>query len=195
MRIECEEDAEGLSDEVTGEESGEVTDEGNNSRLDSEGDTRIRLSTRERRSPDRYGTWIHLTDQVVQPSTVTEALSGADREKWKDAMDAEHKSLISNNVWELVELPKNASVVNCKWIFKHKIGVTGLVERYKARLVSQGYSQLPGIDYEETFSPVVRFESVRTVIALAVQDNLKLHQMDVTTAFLNGELKEQVYMK
>ena len=126
---------------------------------------------------------------------MTEALTGADREKWKDAMDAEHKSLISNNVWDLVELPKNARVVNCKWIFKHKIGVTGLVERYKARLVAQGYSQLPGIDYEETFSPVVRFESVRTVIALAVQDKLKLHQMDVTTAFLNGELKEQVYMK
>ena len=103
--------------------------------------------------------------------------------------------MISNNVWDLVELPKNARVVNCKWIFKHKIGATGLVERYKARLVAQGYSQLPGIDYEETFSPVVRFESVRTVIALAVQDNLKLHQMDVTTAFLNGELKEQVYMK
>ena len=127
VRIECEEDVEELSDEVTGEESGEVT-EGNNSRLDSEEDTRIRLSTRERRSHDRYGTWIYLTDQVVQPSTVTEALSGADREKWKDAMDAEHKSLISNNVWDLVELPKNTGAVNCKWIFKHKIGALELVE-------------------------------------------------------------------
>ena len=78
VRIECEEDAEALSDEVTGEESGEVT-EGNNSRLDSEEDTRIRRSTRERRSPDCYGTWIYLIDQVVQPPTVTEALSGADR--------------------------------------------------------------------------------------------------------------------
>ena len=79
---------------------------------------------------------------------MTDALSGADREKWKDAMDAEHRSLISNNVWDLVELLKNTRVVNCKWIFKHKIEVTGLVERYKARLVAQGYSQLPGIELE-----------------------------------------------
>ena len=70
-----------------------------------------------------------------------------------------------------------------------------MIERYKARLVAQGYSQRPGLDYEETLSPVVRFESVRTVAALAAQNNLKLHQMDVTTAFLNGELQEEVYMK
>ena len=69
------------------------------------------------------------------------------------------------------------------------------MERFKARLVAQGFSQKPGIDYDETFSPVARFESVRTVIALAVQNDLKLHQIDVTTAFLNGDLKDAVYMK
>ena len=70
-----------------------------------------------------------------------------------------------------------------------------MVERYKARLVAQGYSQRPGVDYEDTFSPVVRFKSVGAVIALSVKYNLQLHQMDVTKAFLNGELKEVVYMK
>ena len=152
----------------------------------------VRRSTRERRSPD---TWIHLSDHGSQPTSVSEALSGPAKEKWISAMDAEYQSLICNNVWDLVELPKDARIVNCKWIFKQKIGATGLPERYKARLVAQGYSQVPGIDYEETFAPVVRFESIRTVIALAAQQSLKLHQMDVKTAFLNGELKESVYMK
>jgi len=69
------------------------------------------------------------------------------------------------------------------------------VEHFKARLVAQGFSQKPGINYDETFSPVDRFESVRTVIALAVQNEMKLHQIDVTTAFLNGDLKDEVYMK
>ena len=85
--------------------------------------------------------------------------------------------------------------MSSKWIFKCKIGATGNIDRYKARLVAQGYSQRPGVDYEETFSPVVRFESLRMIAALAAQTNLQLHQMDVKTAFLNGELKETVYMK
>ena len=80
-------------------------------------------------------------------------------------------------------------------MYKTKCDANGNVERYKARLVAQGYSQKYGIDYDETFSPVVRFESVRTVIALAAKYNLELHQMDVKTAFLNGELKEDIYMK
>ena len=70
-------------------------------------------------------------------------------------MDAEYQSLISNKVWDLVELPKDGRIVNCKWIFKQKVGASGLIERYKVRLVAQGYSQVPGIDYEENFSPVV----------------------------------------
>ena len=94
-----------------------------------------------------------------------------------------------------MKLPKDRKAVGCKWVFKLKVGPDGSVERHKARLVIQGFSQKYGVDYNETFSPVVRFESLRTVIALAVQNGLKLHQMDVTTAFLNGELEEEVYMK
>ena len=109
-------------------------------------------------------------------------------------MEAEFRSLQSNEVWELVETPKDARVVNCKWVFKCKLGEDGLIVRHKARLVPQGYSQRPGLDYEETFSPVARFESVQAVLALAAQMDLKIHQMDVATAFLNGKLQELVYM-
>ena len=110
-------------------------------------------------------------------------------------MQTEFKSLCVNKVWDVVPPLKDCKVINSKWVFKCKLGETGLVERYKARLVAQGYSQRPGIDYEETFSTVVRFESVRPIIALAVHGNLKLHEMDVKTAFLNGELTEEVFMK
>ena len=111
------------------------------------------------------------------------------------AMEKEMKSLHENKVWNLVELPKDRKVVGSKWVFKQKVGANGSVERYKARLVAQGFSQKFGLDYDETFCPVVRFESVRTVIALAVQNGLKLHQLDVATAFLNGELDEEIFMK
>ena len=85
--------------------------------------------------------------------------------------------------------------VGSKWIFKKKTKVDGSIERYKARLIAQGFSQKPGLDYNETFSPVVRFKSFCSLVAVAVQKGLKLHQLDITTAFLNGHLKEEVYMK
>ena len=110
-------------------------------------------------------------------------------------MKSEMKSLTENDVWDLVELPNGRNAVGCKWVFKKKSDAEGNVERYKARLVAQGFAQRYGQDYDETFCPVVRFESVRTVIALAAKYGLKLHQMDITTAFLNGDLKESIYMK
>ena len=92
-------------------------------------------------------------------------------------------------------MPKERKTIGNKSVFKIKTDAEGSVERFKPRLVAQGFSQKPGIDYDEAFSPVARFESVRTVIALAVQNDLKLHQIDVTTAFLNGALKDEVHMK
>ena len=99
-------------------------------------------------------------------------------------MKAELRSLQHNDVWELVELPKDRKLVGSKWVYKVKVDGDGHIERYKARLVAQGFSQVRGADYDETFSPVVRMESVRTVVGLAVRNGLSLHQLDVTTAFL-----------
>ena len=158
-----------------------------------------RLLHQEQKHKDHESSTSVATERagagVTEPVTVEDALKRQDSGKWKDAMQAEYESLTSNHVWELVKPPKDCKLVSSKWIFKRKVGSTGLVEQYKARLVAQGYSQRPGVDYDETFSPVVRSESIQAVIALAAQNNLKLHQMDVTTAFLNGELKEVVYMK
>jgi len=94
-----------------------------------------------------------------------------------------------------VELPENRKVIGSKWVYKVKVDSDGRVERYKARLVAQGFTQQRGADYDEAFSPVVRMESLRTVVGLLVRNGLRLHQLDVTTAFLNGKLEEVVYMR
>lgn len=155
----------------------------------------VRRSTRTSKRPDFYGVWVNSTNSVTEPLTVKEALTSSEKEKWQEAMDDEFNSLSANEVWELVPPPSDRKVINSKWVFKCKLKENGLIERYKARLVAQGYSQRQGLDYEETFSPVVRFESVRTVVSLAISEKMKLHQMDVKTAFLNGELTEDVFMK
>ena len=150
-----------------------------------------RRSTRERRPPDYYGHQCNLST-IEEPKCVEDALR---EKKWCDAMKAEIDSLHQHNVWDLVELPEGRKPVGSKWVFKVKTNADGSTERFKARLVAQGYTQREGLDYDETFSPVVRSESVRSVISLACREGLKLHQMDVTTAFLNGELDQEIYMK
>ncbi|UYV73820.1 hypothetical protein LAZ67_11001021 [Cordylochernes scorpioides] len=109
-------------------------------------------------------------------------------------MEEEFDSLIENKTWELVDPPKNRNIIGTKWVFKTKCNSDGSVERHKARLVAKGYSQQYGIDYEETFAPVVRQSTIRMFLALAVEYNLILHQMDVQSAYLNGEIKEEIFM-
>nr|CAN79747.1 hypothetical protein VITISV_008704 [Vitis vinifera] len=109
-------------------------------------------------------------------------------------MEEELKSMKDNEVWDLVELPKGIKTIGCKWIFKTKHDSKGNVERYKARLVAKGYTQKEGSDYKETFSPVSKKDSLRIVMALVAHFDLELHKMDVKTAFLNGDLHEEVYM-
>jgi len=156
----------------------------------------LRRSERERRPPDFYGSRVNVTSQnPKEPKSIEEATDCPERSQWEKAMEAEMRSLKENNVWDLVELPKGKKAIGSKWVYKVKTGADGLMERYKARLVAQGFSQKYGDDYDETFCPVVRLESLRALIALAVHYKLRLHQVDVTTAFLNGELEEEVYMK
>ncbi|KAJ0522114.1 putative RNA-directed DNA polymerase [Helianthus annuus] len=110
-------------------------------------------------------------------------------------MDKEMESIKKNKTWTLVEPPKNQKPIGVKWIFKTMYDEHGNVSKYKARLVAKGYNQKYGIDYQEVFAPVVRFDTVRLVLALAVHFEWHLHQMDVKTAFLNGKLTENVYIE
>lgn len=103
-------------------------------------------------------------------------------------------SLKKNGTWKLAKLPANRTPITNKWIFKVKRGVDGAPDRYKARLVARGFSQRYGIDYCETYSPVAKLDTLRTVLALANQEKLVVHQMDVKTAFLNGTLTEEIFM-
>ena len=110
-------------------------------------------------------------------------------------MKEEILSLQKNKTWELVHLPRGKKAVGCKWVFTVKQTPEGKVDRYKARLVAKGYSQTYGIDYDETFAPVAKMSTVRTLISCAANFGWPLHQLDVKNAFLHGDLQEEVYMK
>ena len=126
-----------------------------------------------------------------RPQSIEDALAGDFAEEWKQAADLEFKSLMDNQTWDLVELPSGRKQ---KSVFKVKYDGDRKVDHFKARLVAKGYyAQMHGIDYEETFSPLVKFSSVRALIAFAVHNDMLLHQMDVVTAFLNGKLEEEIF--
>ena len=129
------------------------------------------------------------------PATYTEAICGPDGVKWKAAIESELQSLKENGVYEIVDRPKNRKVIGSRWVLRVKRGADGEIEKFKARVVAKGYSQREGIDYNETFSPTVRFESLRALFALAASQGMEMQQMDVTTAFLYAEIDGEVYME
>jgi hypothetical protein len=110
-------------------------------------------------------------------------------------MTEEYQSIMKNEVWEIVPRPKSKYLVSSKWLFKIKHAADGSIEKYKTRFVARGFSQKEGIDYEETFTPVARYTSIRTSIALAAKMKWKLHQMDLKPTFLNGVIEEEVYIE
>jgi hypothetical protein len=128
------------------------------------------------------------------PLTYEEAMKSQDAAFWKEAINDEMDSIMGNNTWILVDLPPGSIPIGCKWIFKTKLKVDGTVEKFKARLVAKGFKQKEGLDYFDTYAPVARIATIRTLIALASIYNFEIHQMDVKTAFLNGELEEEIYM-
>jgi len=108
-------------------------------------------------------------------------------------MQAEYDALIANDTWSLVPRPHGVNVVTDKWIYRHKLLADGSLDRYKARWVLRGFTQRPGVDYDETFSPVVKPATVRVVLSLALSQNWPIHQLDVKNTFLHGTLTETVY--
>ncbi|RZB42467.1 Retrovirus-related Pol polyprotein from transposon TNT 1-94 [Glycine soja] len=164
-------------------------------------DATLKRSTRIRKSTIHSDYIVYLqesdynTGAENDPETFDQAMSCKESNLWYDAMKDEMNSMQSNKVWNLVKMPNGAKAIRCKWVFKTKRDSLGNIERYKARLVVEGFTQKEGIDYTKTFSPVSKKDSLRIILALVAHFDLELQQMDVKTTFLNGDLEEEVYMK
>lgn len=172
-----------------------------NTRLDPTFRTRAEIPNTTRRvyplrkKKTDTGLLFHIAFIIGEPQSYNQAINCAEKDKWMVAMKEEYDSLIQNQTWILVEKPKNETIVDNKWVFKIKKNPDDSVDRYKARLVARGFTQEYGVNYFETFSPVVRFTSIRIILAIASDRNMHLKQFDIKTAFLNGDLSEDVYME
>jgi hypothetical protein len=127
-----------------------------------------------------------------EPTRIEEALEDPD---WVNAMHEELDNFACNEVWELVKRPSDHNVVGTKWVFQNKQDENGVIVRNKARLVAQGYTQVEGLDFDETFAPVARLETIQTLLAFATSHNIKLYQMDVKSTFLNDKINELIYVE
>jgi hypothetical protein len=156
-----------------------------------------RRSQRVKRSAISNDYAVYVSEEIQMEGDFTsfeEAMRSAHSSKWLEAMKDEIKSMSTNRVWDLEEIPKGVETVDCKWVYKTKCDSKGNIKRFKARLVAKGFTQREGIDYTETFSPVSCKDSLRIIIPLVAHYDLELHQMDVKMTFLNGDLLENVYM-
>jgi len=160
-----------------------------------------RRSDRDRRGPtrfrDEYSYMIHADGPVhnpIEPRSIEEALMLPDAQKWVDAAKEEIQSLIDHETFEVVPRPVDRKIIGTKWVFKLKDPESSQ-PRYKARLVAQGYSQIEGIDYDETRASVVQMTTLRTLFAIAAKLKMLIHQFDVVTAFLNGTLDNPIYVE
>ncbi|GJR31039.1 retrovirus-related pol polyprotein from transposon TNT 1-94 [Tanacetum coccineum] len=149
------------------------------------------LNQRTLRSQAQNQSNFYCFISTIEPKNVNEALGD---ESWIVAMQEELNQFIANDVWELVPQPKNMTIIGTKWVFRNKLDENGIVSQNKARLVAQGYNHQEGIDYDETYAPVARLESIRILLAYACALDFKLFQMDVKSAFLNGFINEEVYV-
>ncbi|CAI7735888.1 unnamed protein product [Closterium sp. NIES-53] len=131
---------------------------------------------------------------VLEPKTLAEALSGPDAEKWKQSVKEEYDSLLENETWELCELPPGKKAISFKLIFRHKYGPDGELTPYKSRLVAKGLQLTKGKDFDEIFAPVGKGTTLRVMLGTAANRGWRIKQMDITTAFLNGIILEELYM-
>ncbi|NDA63213.1 MAG: hypothetical protein EBX50_14410 [Chitinophagia bacterium] len=159
----------------------------------------LRRSERQRRAPSPY--WIVGSEERASlatervPTSFKEAKEGPDAPNWIKATEEEYASILENGTWTLVPLPPGRKAVGCKWVYRIKRDAAGNIKRWKARLVAKGYSQVEGLDFTETFAPVAKFSSIRILLSFAAAKDWECHHMDVKTAFLNGELEEEIYME
>ena len=146
--------------------------------------------------------WSNLINNIVlqanltncEPTNYSEVINSPDKAHWLRAMKEEMKSIKNNETYILTELPPGKRLIQCRWVFRIKRNLDGTIDRYKARLVAKGFSQKPGIDYFETFSPVARYDTIRAVLSISTAYKMDLIQFDIKTAFLYGELNEEIYM-
>jgi hypothetical protein len=136
----------------------------------------------------------NLIDIPEEPIRLKDAMSGPFKEKWKESMRAELEAHKKNHTWDLVEREPNMNVIQAKWVYKIKVNEKGEISKFKSRLVGRGDMQSEGVDYKETFAPVARMNSIRLTLAMGAILDLEIHSMDVVTAYLNGDLEEEIYM-
>jgi hypothetical protein len=159
-----------------------------------------RRSQRKRRSIIPNGYVVYMSEEVNDIgkmddlTSYKEVMKSENLLKWREAMEEELRSMSSNDVWNLVEIPNGAKRVGYKWVYKMKYDSKEKIERFKVRLVGKGFTQREWIDYTKTFSPVSKKDSFRILMALVAHYDLELHQMGVKTMLLNGDLQESVYM-
>lgn len=151
------------------------------------------------KASERY-SWknsLSLIAESGEPISYEEATtcSEAKSTSWIQAMNEEVSSLKQNKTWTLVVPPTDHPIIDNRWTYKVKTNNDGSIQRFKARLLARGFKQQAGVDYHETFSPVARFNSIRTILSVAASRNLKLQHFDIKTAFLHGELEETIFMK
>lgn len=205
--LTCEKEVDQCEDKVIGElseEKVEISDcaddesdfEGFEDANDFESAEAPRRSERANKGipPERLINEINIIEKIEEPKSLKEVMSSKYKKEWLQSMKEEMESLKENNTWILSDLPEGKKAIGCKWVFKVKTNVDG-VHRFKARLVAQGFSQKYGSDYDEIFAPVVKQTTFRTLLAVAAKEKMFVEHMDVKTAFLNGELLEEIYMK
>lgn len=191
---------------VSGDLGGEVFDgsASNPNTSVNELATFSRRSKRKSNAPNRYGDFSSLAFMTAEalsgnvsdkePSSAGDAMKRRDKLRWKDAMVDEVLSLVDNNVFDVVKKPEGRKIVRCRWVFALKRNSRGEVVRYKARVVAKGYSQIHGVDYDEIYAPVVQYPTLRFLLAHVALNDMEMKQVDVKTAFLHGNLDEDIYM-
>ena len=153
---------------------------------------KVKLGERKRKPNPKFANLVEMVE--VEPISYDEAINSANKEQWQKAMEEEMEALAKNNTWKIVPKPSDQTIVRCKWVYKIKRDQDGSPTKFKARLVAVGSSQKEGIDFDEISSPVVRWETIRIMLNIAVQNDLPIVQCDVNSAYLYGEIDRDIFM-